>query len=77
MAGFSDGTPSASLAGLAYPMDILVDPMGNMHILDQGNGRILYWPVNATEGWIVAGTGQLGMGPNQLGSTCVFTGNDS
>ena len=76
MAGFANGTPSASLFGLHYPIDLLVDGIGNMHIVDYFNNRILYWPVNSAEGRIVAGTNESGSDANQLNLPRAIAGND-
>jgi hypothetical protein len=38
----------------------LVDTNGNLFIADRSNNRVVYWSVNATEGWNVAGTGAFG-----------------
>lgn len=76
VAGFNDGTVSTSLAGLFHPHDLLVDAVGNMHITDSLNNRILYWPKNSTEGWIVAGTDEFGSEANQLYSPTAFASND-
>ena len=76
MAGFAEGTTSASLAGLRTPSDLFVDEIGNMHIADSSNSRILYWPINSREGRIVAGTGHYGSEANQLGWPTSFTSND-
>jgi hypothetical protein len=39
---------------------MLVDTNGNLFIADSRNNRVVYWSVNATEGYIVAGTGAFG-----------------
>lgn len=75
MAGFADGTRSSSLAGLSFPNDLYVDDIGNMHILDTSNNRILYWPVNSTMGRMVIGTGYSGSNDNQIGYAASFTGD--
>ena len=76
VAGFADGTQSKSLAGLHFPFDLFIDDIGNMHIVDVYNHRILYWPVNSVEGHIVAGTGEPGSKANQLYEPSYFTSND-
>ena len=76
MAGFADGTPSRSLAGLRAPNDLFVDDIGNMHIVDSSNSRILYWPMNSGEGSIVAGTGEYGSEANELNWPTYLTGSN-
>lgn len=75
MAGFANGTQSSSLSGLAYPTQLFVDAIGNMHIADWLQNRILYWPVNSAEGRIVIGTGYGGSKPNELHSANSFAGD--
>jgi hypothetical protein len=76
VAGFSDDTSSTSFARLNNPYDFFVDGIGNMHIADSNNHRILYWPVNSAEGRIVAGTGEPGSEANQLFSPIALTSNN-
>ncbi|CAF0850861.1 unnamed protein product [Adineta ricciae] len=66
VAGFTNETYSEPLATLYSPNDLFIDSIGNMHILDSLNYRILYWPNNSTEGRIVAGTGEPGSDADQL-----------
>ncbi|CAF3999919.1 unnamed protein product [Rotaria sordida] len=53
--GSSDRTNSLSRSHLKDPNDMLIDTNGNLFIADSGNNRVVYLPVNATEGRIVAG----------------------
>lgn len=76
MAGFGNDTSPTSVASLRYPFDLSVDGFGNMHIADFNNHRILYWPVNSTEGRIVAGTGEFGSEANQLWFPTRLTSNN-
>ena len=76
MAGFHNETFSTSLARLSRPTDIFVDAIGNMHIVDSNNGRILYWPVNSLEGRIVVGTNESGSAANQLNWPTTMISND-
>ena len=55
--GSSNGVSSSSLAGLNNPVDMLIDTRGNLLITDCNNYRVVYWPVNATEGQMIVGTG--------------------
>lgn len=57
VAGSSNGASSSLPTGLNKPIDILIDISGNLFIADCNNYRVVYWPVNATAGHIVAGTG--------------------
>lgn len=41
--------------GLADPRDLLIDADGSLLIADCANNRVVYWPVNATEGRTIAG----------------------
>ena len=75
VAGFTNGTASSSLSGLARPTQLFVDAVGNMHIVDLINNRILYWPMNSAEGHIVAGTGYAGSDPNELNAPFCFAGD--
>ncbi|CAF4375026.1 unnamed protein product [Rotaria socialis] len=68
VAGFFNSTADSSLSGLYYPEEIVVDPVGNLYILDFLNRRILYWPTNSTEGRSIAGTRVSDAEPNQLRS---------
>jgi hypothetical protein len=72
--GFADGTGSGSLDGLLYPFDLLVDAIGNMHILDQGNNRIVYWPVNAKQGRVIAGNGAPNAEADMISAPSFFVG---
>lgn len=76
MAGFTNGTTTSSLAGFNLPNELFVDAIGNMFIADTLNYRILYWPLNATEGRIVAGNGRSGSSANQFDIVYDFTGDD-
>lgn len=76
MAGFGNGTSATLFADLNFPMDLFVDGIGNMHIADSNNHRILYWPVNSAEGRIVAGTGEPGSEVNQLFWPRTLTSNN-
>ncbi|CAF3236640.1 unnamed protein product, partial [Rotaria sp. Silwood2] len=58
--GSTDRVNPLSRSHLKSPNDMLIDTNGNLYIADSGNNRIVYWPVNATEGRVVAGTGVLG-----------------
>jgi hypothetical protein len=75
VAGFADGISSASLDGLYSPYDLLVDAAGNLHILDAGNNRIVYWPVNSIQGHVVAGNGAPGAGTCMIDGPSLFTGD--
>ena len=46
-----------SSVGLQNPYDMLIDIDGNLFIADCENSRVIYWPINATEVRMVAGTG--------------------
>jgi hypothetical protein len=49
-------TVVGSLAGLNNSMDMLIDTSGNLLITDCNNYRVVYWPANATQGYVIAGT---------------------
>lgn len=72
-----DGTSSSSTDGLYDPNDLLVDSDGNMHILDTGNNRILYWPVNSNQGHIVAGNGAAKSASEMINAPRCFTRKNS
>ena len=76
VSGFSNGSSSTSLDGLQYPTDIHIDDVGNIHIVDSSNSRILYWPLNSAKGLNVIGTNGSGSGPNQLKIPSNLIGND-
>ena len=76
VAGFANGTTTPSLVGFNLPSELLVDAIGNMFIADALNYRILYWPLNAAEGHIVAGNGSFGSSANQFDVVLGFTGDD-
>ncbi|UJR31954.1 hypothetical protein I4U23_019427 [Adineta vaga] len=66
IAGSSNDTDSLSRTNLRNPNDILIDFDGSLFIADSNNNRIAYWSVNATEGFIVVGTGAVGSWINLL-----------
>lgn len=57
VAGQANAVGGSGLNYLNYPSDIALDANGNMYILDGGNSRVLYWPVGASAGVLVAGNG--------------------
>lgn len=57
VAGSSNGMNSSSLTDLNIPRDVIIDTSGNLFISDCSNYRVVYWPINATAGRMVAGTG--------------------
>ena len=56
----------SALNQLTYPEGVTVDNNGNLLIADNGNHRILRWPLGAAEGVLAAGGNGLGSAPNQL-----------
>lgn len=59
VAGSSDGVDSSTHAGLKNPSDLIVDSNENLFIADLDNNRIVFWPNQAQEGLMIAGTGVL------------------
>jgi len=55
VAGSPNAVNSDSPANFDSPVDILIDTSGNLFVADCYNYRVVYWPVNATEGRTVAG----------------------
>lgn len=49
------GTCGSALNLLCYPSDVTLDANGNLYVLDGGNHRAVFWPVNGTTGTLVAG----------------------
>ncbi len=39
-----------SLTQLYSPMGVMVNHLGNVHVADNGNDRIMHWPTGAEEG---------------------------
>jgi hypothetical protein len=56
---------------------MLIDTDGNLFIADSGNNRVAYWPINATESYIAAGTGVLGSWINLLNYPAAVVGEIS
>jgi hypothetical protein len=56
---------------------MLIDTNGNLFIADSNNNRVAYWLVNATESYIVAGTGVLGSWINLLNYPAAVVGGIS
>ena len=46
----------ASLTRFQMLASFCMDSMGNFYVVDTGNHRIMFWPVNSTTGVLVAGT---------------------
>ncbi|CAF4221541.1 unnamed protein product [Rotaria socialis] len=55
VAGSSVGENSLSSSHINSPNDLLINISGNLFIADFGNNRVVYWPVNGTEGRMIAG----------------------
>lgn len=58
VAGSAIGTLGSGLNYLYKPLDVELDPNGNLYIADGENHRIVWWNVSATSGVVVAGTGK-------------------
>ena len=57
VAGSVNATRGTSVAELWGPYDIAVGPSGDVYVADTINHRVMLWPVNASAGIQVAGTG--------------------
>ena len=66
VAGSASGIPSLTPTGLRGPNDMLIDSMGHLFIADSENNRVVCWLNNATQGYVVAGTGAFGSWINLL-----------
>jgi hypothetical protein len=56
---------------------MLIDVNGNLFIADSSNNRVVYWPANAAQGLIVAGTGACGSWSNLLKVAASIVGKKS
>ena len=54
MAGVNGMTGSTSTS-LFLPMDVVLDPMGNLYVTDRNNHRIQFFPVGQMNGMTIAG----------------------
>ena len=51
------GVPGSSAAMLNSPLGITIDPMGNIYVVDIGNGRVQLYMNGDSQGQTIAGTG--------------------
>jgi hypothetical protein len=58
VAGFGNGSSSATFYGLYLPADVDVDSSGNVYVADTYNHRVVCWNNGTTLGTVVAGDGR-------------------
>jgi hypothetical protein len=58
VAGQANTTVGSALNYLNAPCDVLLDSSGNLYVADTWNHRVLFFPIGATFGTIVAGNGR-------------------
>ena len=56
IAGSNSGVFGSSSMMLSFPTDIILDPMGNMYVADEGNQRIQFFLNSQSNGTTIAGT---------------------
>lgn len=59
VAGSSIGSSGNTATLLSEPSDVLLDPMGNMYVVDMGNHRIQFFSSDQTNGVTIAGSTSL------------------
>lgn len=59
VAGSSNGLSGSTATLLSGPTDVLLDPMGNMYVVDMGNHRIQFFSSDQTNGVTIAGSAGL------------------
>ncbi|CAF5092517.1 unnamed protein product [Rotaria sp. Silwood1] len=55
-----------SLTQLSSPQGVVVDQLGTVYVVDNGNHRIMRWPKGATQGSVIVGGNGDGTQSNQL-----------
>ena len=58
VAGQSNGVSGTGLNDLDNPANVNVDSSGNVYVTEVFNYRVLFWPIGASSGTLVAGTGR-------------------
>lgn len=56
VAGGTNGSSGTGARELTNPIDITLDPMGNVYVVDRGNSRIQFFSAGAVDGTTIAGT---------------------
>jgi DNA-binding beta-propeller fold protein YncE len=56
MAGNANGAAGSTSSSLFLPMDVVLDPMGNLYVTDRNNHRIQFFPAGQMNGTTIAGT---------------------
>jgi DNA-binding beta-propeller fold protein YncE len=56
MAGNVNGTAGVTSSSLFLPMDVVLDPMGNLYVTDRNNHRIQFFAAGQMNGTTIAGT---------------------
>ena len=61
IAGNENGTSSTTSTGFSRTTNVVLDPMGNVYIVDYGNHRVQFFSVGERNGTTIAGmTGMIG-----------------
>jgi hypothetical protein len=66
VAGNGTCSSAASTSTFYHTAGLAVDSQKNIYLSDQVNNRVLKWKQNATNGTLIAGTGVIGNGSQQL-----------
>jgi DNA-binding beta-propeller fold protein YncE len=71
MAGNANGASGSTSSSLFAPMDVVLDPMGNLYVTDRYNHRIQFFPAGQMNGTTIAGrTGVFGSNATTLNLPC-------
>jgi len=61
LAGSTNGSPGNTSTTFSNPIDVIVDPMGNMYVIERGNSRVQFFYAGQSVGSTIAGiTGVIG-----------------
>ena len=61
LAGSTSGSPGNTSTTFHNPIDVTVDPMGNMYVVERGNNRVQFFYIGQSVGSTIAGiTGVIG-----------------
>ena len=75
LAGSTSGSPGNTSTTFHNPIDVTVDPMGNMYVAERGNNRVQFFYIGQSVGSTIAGiTGVIGSNAttfNFVSSVCL------